>query len=212
MSDAATTPPPRPTPATEDPTLHPHAPPHIRVVRQMARGWWLYLVRGLLGIAFGILALLAPGLGLAVILGVLAAWMILDGISTIAHAVAHRTGHGFWLWVDGIVSLIAGAVVLALPLVSAVVLVLVVGAWMAVLGVIRIISAFRLRSVWLGLLGVVSIVVGFWLILQPGLGLLAMIWLTGIQAIVVGVLFFGLAWRLRRIAHDPHQHLVPKAA
>ena len=47
------------------------------------------------------------------------------------------------------------------------------------------------------------------LIAAPGPGLLALIWLVGLQAIMMGVLLIGFGWRLRRIHNDPHGPAVP---
>ncbi|MBX6741606.1 MAG: DUF308 domain-containing protein [Acetobacteraceae bacterium] len=171
----------------------------------MARGWWVFVLRGVVAILFGILAFLLPGLGLAVIIGILAAWMLLDGIGTLYQAVkGPPERHGFWFWLDGIVSIIAAAALLFMPLASALALVLVAGVWSIMIGVFRLVLAFRLASVLMGLLGALNIFIGAWLIAQPGPGLLALIWVVGLEAIIAGVLMIGLGWRLRRVHHDPH--------
>ena len=187
----------------------PAGPPSLigrfALVRLMARGWWMFLLRGVLSIGFGVLAFLAPALGLAVMLGFLAAWMALDGVGTLYQAMAGPPErHGIWFWVDGLVSLAAAAALLAAPLVSALALVLVTGFWSIAVGIIRLVMAFRLGSVLMGLFGAVSVFIGAWLISAPGPGLLALIWMVGIQAILMGGLLCWLGWRLRRVAHDPH--------
>jgi uncharacterized membrane protein HdeD (DUF308 family) len=190
---------------SDQPAGPPSLTGHFSLVRLMARGWWMFLLRGLLSIAFGLLAFFAPALGLAVMLGFLAAWMALDGAGTLYQAVAGPPEqHGFWFWVDGIVSLLAAVALLVAPGVSALALVLVVGFWSVVVGIIRLVMAFRLGSVLMGLFGAVSVFIGAWLIVAPGPGLLALIWLVGIQAVLVGGLLCWLGWRLRRVAHDPH--------
>ena len=86
----------------------------FRMVRALASGWWLLLLRGIVSALFGIFAFMAPGLGLAVILGTLAAWLALDGAFTLWQAVSgrpamlgvRRPGTG-WLWVDGLISRVA---------------------------------------------------------------------------------------------------------
>jgi len=184
---------------------HPNLAGRFLVVRMMARGWWVFVLRGVVAILFGILAFLLPGLGLAVIIGILAAWMLLDGIGTLYQAVkGPPERHGFWFWLDGIVSIIAAAALLFLPLASAIALVLVAGVWSIVIGVFRLVLAFRLASVLMGLLGALNIFIGAWLIAQPGPGLLALIWVVGLEAIIAGVLMIGLGWRLRRVHHEPH--------
>jgi uncharacterized membrane protein HdeD (DUF308 family) len=43
------------------------------------------------------------------------------------------------------------------------------------------------------------------MLLRPGPGLLAVIWMVGLEAIAMGVIMIGLGWRLRRIHNDPSQ-------
>jgi uncharacterized membrane protein HdeD (DUF308 family) len=50
-----------------------------------------------------------------------------------------------------------------------------------------------------------NIAIGAWMLLRPGPGLLAVIWMVGLEAIAMGVIMIGLGWRLRRIHNDPSQ-------
>jgi uncharacterized membrane protein HdeD (DUF308 family) len=179
------------------------------VVRMLAQGWWLFLLRGVAGILFGLLALVAPGLGLAFVLGFLAAFLLVEGIATLVQAArgapdAIGNRSRTWLWIDGIASTLAGVGVLVMPGVSAVLLVVMVGAWAAIVGAMRLVMAFRAGDVLMGVLGALSVFVGAWMIVAPGPGMLALVWLVGLQALVTGGLFLAIGWRLRRIARDPH--------
>lgn len=179
----------------------------FEVARTLARGWPIFMLRGVAGIIFGLLALLLPGAGLALILGFLAAFLAVDGVSSIIQAIRGGAEGGrskLWQWIDGLASLGAAAALLLLPGLSAVFLVTLVGAWSVVIGVMRLVLAFRSGSVLLGLMGALAVLVGAWMIVSPGPGLLALIWLIAAQAIVAGGLFLALGWRLRRIANDPH--------
>lgn len=174
-------------------------------VRRMAEGWWMFLLRGLASISFGLVAFLVPGLGLAVMLGFLGAWMAIDGIGTLYQAVkGPPERHGVWFWVDGLVSLGAAVALLVAPVAAALLLVLITGFWSIVVGVVRLVLAFRLGSVLMGLFGAVSVLLGAWLVAAPGPGLLALIWVVGLQALLAGGLLCWLGWRLRRVARDPH--------
>lgn len=81
----------------------------------------------------------------------LAIWIgigfIFRGVATMVSAISDPTLPGRWweLFV-GVISLIAGVVVLAVPLESLAVLTLVVGICLVVLGVFEIVSAFGIRS------------------------------------------------------------------
>ncbi|MCB4823383.1 HdeD family acid-resistance protein [Roseicella aerolata] len=159
----------------------------------------------MVAILFGLVAFAAPGAGLAFILGVLAAWMAIEGVSTLYQAVkGPPERHGVWFWVDGIISILAALVVLLAPGLSALALVLVTGFWSLAIGVTRIVMAFRLGSILMGLFGAIAVFLGAWLVLNPGPGLLALVWLVGLEALVAGALMIGLGWRLRRIRNDPH--------
>lgn len=179
------------------------------VIRMLARGWWLFLLRGVAGFLFGVLALFAPGLGLALVLGFLAAFLLVEGVATLVQAargapdvIGNRSRT--WLWIDGVASVTAGLGVLFLPGASAVFLVVMVGAWAAIVGAMRLVMAFRSGDVLMGALGALSVLIGAWMVAAPGPGMLALVWLVGIQALVTGVLFLAIGWRLRRIAQDPH--------
>jgi uncharacterized membrane protein HdeD (DUF308 family) len=177
----------------------------LALVRLMGRGWWVFVLRGVVAILFGIMALIAPGAGLAFILGVLAAWMAIDGVSTLYQAVkGPPERHGFWFWLDGIASLAAAFAILFLPGLSALMLVYITSIWSIAIGIFRLIMAFRLGSILMGLFGAIAVFFGAWLLVNPGPGLLALIWILGIEAVVAGVLMIGLGWRLRRVHQDPH--------
>ena len=65
----------------------------------------------------------------------------------------------------------------------------------------EIIAAFQLRreitNEWLlGLAGLASLIFEILVVIMPGAGALAIIWLIGIYAIIFGVLLLGLAYRL----------------
>lgn len=178
-------------------------------IRAMAQGWWLFVLRGVAGIVFGLLAWMLPGAGLVFILAFLAAWLAVDGVAALMQAVRggpdpkgqHRSRT--WLAIDGVLSIVTALIVLLLPGLSAVALVIMVGAWAIAVGALRIVLGWRAGDWLLGLLGALSVLVGIWLVIAPGPGLLAVIWLVGFQAVVMGVLFVAFGWRLRRVAHGP---------
>ena len=180
-----------------------------QLVRQMAGSWWVFMLRGVAAIIFGVLVFLFPGLGLVFILAFLGAWMLFDGIGSIYQAVkgGHQTGERSrtWLWIDGIISLAAAAVMLLAPGVSAIGLLIVTAAWFLLSGGARLMLAFRLSSVLLGLLGAVNILIGAWMLLRPGPGLLAVIWMVALEAIIMGAIMITLGWRLRHIHKNPDQ-------
>lgn len=173
---------------------------------EVARWWWTFIVRGILAIAFGILAFFAPSLGIAVLVGLFGAWVLIDGAASILAGIRTRgSDRSWWLEIlEGIAGIAAGLLALIFPLFAAEVLVLIIAAWAVVTGIFEIVAAIRLREqirgeIWLGLAGVVSILFGIVLVLFPAAGALSLVWLIGGSAIAFGGFLVVLGWRLRGI-------------
>ena len=173
---------------------------------ELARWWWTFILRGILAIAFGVLAFFAPGIGIAMLVGLFAAWALIDGAMSLYTGIRTReTDRSWWLEVlEGIVSIAAGVIALLFPVLAAEVLVIIIGVWAVVTGVFQIWAAIRLRErikgeFWLGLAGVASILFGVILFVYPAAGALSLVWLIGSFAIVFGVFLIILGWRLRTI-------------
>lgn len=171
----------------------------------LARWWWTFILRGILAIAFGVLAFI-PGLEIAILVGLFAAWALIDGATNLFAGVRTRsTDRSWWIGIlEGVVGIAAGVIALLFPAYAAEIIVLLIAAWAIVTGAFEIFMAIRLREqirgeFWLGLAGVASIFFGVVLFLFPGAGALTLVWLIGSFAIVSGVFLVILGWRLRRI-------------
>jgi uncharacterized membrane protein HdeD (DUF308 family) len=177
------------------------------MIARIAQYWWLLALRGVLGILFGIVALVWPGITLIVLVAFFGAYMLVDGIVALAAAVRFRHERERWmpLLLEGILGIAIGAFTFFYPQITALAWVYVIAFWAIVTGVFEIIAAVRLRSViqgefFLGLTGVLSILLGLAMAVFPGAGLLAWVWLIGIYAIIFGVLLIALAFRVRGLA------------
>lgn len=173
---------------------------------ELARWWWTFILRGILAIAFGVLAFFAPPLGIGVLVGLFAAWALIDGATNLASGLRSRgRDRSWWLAIlEGIVGIVAGVIALLFPAYAAEALVLIIGAWAIVTGIFEIVAAIRLREqitgeLWLGLAGLASVMYGVVLFLFPGVGALSLVWLIGGFAIVFGAFLIALGLRLRRI-------------
>lgn len=170
----------------------------------LSRAWWLVAVRGILAIAFGILAFALPGITLLLLVLLFGAYMLVDGIIALAQAARFRHDRERWpaLAVEGILGIIVGLISLWLPGITAVAWLYTIAFWAFVTGVLEIVSAIRLRRAirdewFLIFAGLVSIALAVALFVMPLAGLLAWVYLLGAYAIVFGVLLIGLAFRLR---------------
>lgn len=176
----------------------------------LGRNWWILAIRGIVAILFGVLAFVQPGLTLAVLVALLAAYLLVDGASLLISLVrgdpeARRSG--WTVGVMGVVGIVAGIAAFVWPGVTALSLLYVAAFWAIFMGVFQIAAAIRLRKeiegeLWLALGGLVSIVFGVLLVVNPGAGLLSLVWLVGIWAVLFGITNLVLAWRLRTLHHD----------
>ena len=109
----------------------------------------LLFISGILSVVLAILSFRHFGDAYAILL--LSLWIgigfIFQGVSAIAAAIGESElpGRG-WSIVLGVISVIAGLVVLVWPFDSIVVLVVVAGVWLVILGVVQIIHSFQIRG------------------------------------------------------------------
>lgn len=109
----------------------------------------LLFISGAASLILAVLAFRHFGQGYAILL--LAIWIgigfIFRGVATTISAISdpHLPGRGWNIFV-GVISLIAGIVILASPFESIVTLAIVVGAWFVVIGVFEIVSSFGIRK------------------------------------------------------------------
>ena len=170
--------------------------------------WWLLLVRGILSILFGVFALAAPASALLALVLVFGFYAVLDGVMAVVLGVRQRREQSHWGWqvVQGVVSVLAGIVAFVFPGVTVLAILLVIAAWSIVGGVTAIAQSFTMRRAgvaewgWTLAGGVVGILFGIALLVQPGAGLLTLLWLVGAFSVVIGVLVVVWAFRLRRAA------------
>ena len=172
------------------------------VVDELARHWWVIGLRGLAAILFGVLAFVWPGMTLAVLVLLFGAYALVDGVLTLLAAFRGGVQHRIVMLVEGVVSVLAGLAAFVWPGLTALVLLYIIAFWAIVTGVLEIVAAIRVRraiSNELGLVigGVLSVVFGVVLLIAPGAGALAVIFLIGAYAVVFGIALLGLAWRLR---------------
>jgi uncharacterized membrane protein HdeD (DUF308 family) len=170
----------------------------------LVSNWWVVLLRGILGILFGVVTFFAPGISLTALVLLFGAFAFVDGILAIIGAIRrHGTGERWWLLLlQGIAGVAAGILTPLMPGLTALVLLYVIAAWALVTGAFELAAAIRLRKVindeWLlALSGIASIALGMLLVFFPAAGALALVLWIGAYAFVSGILLIALAFRLR---------------
>lgn len=174
----------------------------------ISRNWWIFLLRGVIAILFGIVAIVWPGLTLTTLVWLFGFYAIVDGIAAIWHGISNRDArdHRLASVLIGIAGIVTGLLVIILPGLSAIAVMILIAVWMVVTGVLQIVSAIRLRQVianewFLGLSGLLSVLLGLYFLVFPGSGALALVTVIGIYAIIFGVLLIDFSFRIRTL--DP---------
>ncbi len=174
------------------------------MVRTLSQNWWLVVLRGVLGILFGLAAFIWPGITWLTLLIMFGIYAIVDGLIAVGTGLARTKETSRW-WVfllEGLISIAAGVVALLSPALTTVVLIYMIATWAIITGVLEIVAAVRLRheitNEWfLALGGVLSIGLGVLLFLRPLAGSLAIIWTIAAYAVLFGILLVILGFRLR---------------
>ena len=167
----------------------------------LAEHWWLFALRGVLAIIFGVLALVEPLAALAAFVLVFGVWAFIDGIDALALALS---GWRSWqLVLAGLVGIAAGLFTFFRPGITAFALYAAIAAWSIARGILEIVVAIDLRKQirgewWLIAAGIASVLFGVLMIVLPVACVLALAWLIGVYALSFGVLMVGLSMRLRQ--------------
>ena len=178
----------------------------------ISRDWWVFALRGVAAILFGIMAIASPEITLAALVLLFGAYAFVDGVAlliALARGEAGARRHAWSVGIMGVLGIVASIVTFVWPGITALSLLYIVAFWAIATGVFQTVAAVALRreiegEFWMGLGGVMSVVFGIFLIVSPGTGLIALVWLVGFWAIVFGASSLGArlppAWHRRHAA------------
>ncbi|MFD4181740.1 HdeD family acid-resistance protein [Rhodococcus sp. NPDC058514] len=169
--------------------------------------WWSLLLRGVVAIVFGIVAIAWPDVTVKALIVVVGVFWIVDGLISAVRAVQARRFVQSWVWwlAAGIVSVVAGIVLFAWPGLTALAFAYLMGFWAILVGILEVIGAFQVMAnggQWAGSMvaGVVALLFGLALVIWPGSGITGLMWLVGGFAIVFGIMLLAGAFQLRSAA------------
>lgn len=169
----------------------------------LARNWGWIMLRGVMGIIIGIIALANPLVTIKALVLLFAVYAIADGVAALfaAFRAIRRDQSWAWLLLQGVISCAAGAVAVAMPVLAVKVFLFIMAFWAMLGGFALLFAAFKLpvdhgRS-WLAIGGALSILWGVLLIAQPQVGAVVLAIWFGVYTLIFGLLFAVIGWTLR---------------
>jgi len=179
----------------------------------LARNWWSLVIRGFLGILIGLITFVWPGITLAALVFLFAAYALVDGVISLTGAVHAAQAHERWgaLVIEGILGIAAAVITMFWPAITALSLVFVIAAWAILTGISEIVAAVRLRKYisgeWLLILaGIASVIFGVLVAAVPLVGALAIAIWFGAYSFVFGIMLVALGFRLRTWERELPSH------
>ena len=176
--------------------------------------WWLVVLFGVAVFGVGVFFVASPHETLSTFTVIAGILLVLDGVLAVLASIFGRgEGRGL-LAMIGVLSAIAGLVLIKKPFETLVVFVLIFGVWLIVAGAVRLIAAFgepegRGGNIAIAILDFIAgIVVLSWP--APSLATLAVI--IGIVLIFRGILWMAAGWELRGLGREAEHDLAARPA
>ena len=179
------------------------------MLEKISRNWWMFAVRGVVAIIFGVVALIWPGQALQALVLVFGAYALVDGIFAVFAGIAsYRYFERWWaVLLEGVAGVVIGLLTFFWPNITALVLLYFIAAWALITGIFEIVAAIQFRRVitgeWMLILGgLLSILFSVLLFVFPLAGAVSVILVIGMYAVVFGTSEIIFAFRLRGLRRD----------
>ena len=183
---------------------------------QVTKMRWALGLRGVLGIAVGVLILAWPGISLFALTILVGAYALASGVVEIGVSFSRWSkGRRGWLVFSGLAGIVFGVMVLAWPSISTLALLYVIGAYAIMIGTLTVAGAFQLPldghdSALMILGGLMAILFGIVMFARPGAGALVALTLIAAFALVTGISQVVLAIGGKKLVE--HELKLPSAA
>lgn len=171
--------------------------------RTLASLWWLPLIRGILLILFAVVMYVWPGVTLISLITFLGAYWLVGGVFDVVEGIM---GHTFrsrtWLIIGGLISILAGFMLMSQPVISGFLTTQFVLYFLAfatiVAGIMHLFAGRSGHFSWGSFfLGALYIIFGVIILANPLLSVATMIWLLPAWAVVTGIFSIVAAFMLR---------------
>jgi uncharacterized membrane protein HdeD (DUF308 family) len=149
--------------------------------------WWVVLLEGIIAIIAGLFLLYEPVTTTILLIQILGIFWLAGGIVSVIGALVFPENL-WWKLLSGILSIIAGIVILTYPIYSSLIVltlfVVFIGAWVIVTGAVRLAWALKGGGWGTGILGILTIILGLLLLTNSLAGVLVLPWIFGFFLII----------------------------
>ncbi len=164
--------------------------------------WWAFMLRGLLALLLGCLALFWPTTSISWLLRIAGLFLIIDGLAVVFSFRQLDMGRSGTA--QGVITLVLGVILLLLPETSIRLAFVLLGIWALISGAGYLWNGWSMDSddpergtaLTLGGLGAIA---GLVLLFWPGTGVVAIGWLIAIAAFIVAAVLISVALRLKNV-------------
>lgn len=175
----------------------------------LADYWWMVVLRGLLGILFGLALIAVPVKAVTFLVVVLGLYLLIDGsVHSLVGLFSIKKNKDWWvLLLVGVITAIIGVTILNWPQVTVGILVFLVGVWALFMGIMFVVMAVLMRKEnyggWLMAgVGLLSLLFGLLLFGRTAQTIQLLTLVIGIFTFISGVMTIAFGMELRSMKKD----------
>ena len=177
------------------------------MLETMVKNWWLISLRGLIALALGIILLLMdPLMAAGLLVLFIGVYALVDGIFALVVGIINRPPHRnrAWLIAEGIIGILAGAAILAAPLLAGAIIVYLIAFWALLTGILELVFSIAewkyLPGAWMILInGIISVLLGGLILANVVAGTVLLVVIIAIYLLIFGLLLMLLGFSLKSV-------------
>jgi uncharacterized membrane protein HdeD (DUF308 family) len=173
-------------------------------LRPVTSLWWVFLLFGVITLGVGVFFVVSPNETLSTFTVIAGVFLLVDGVLALFGSISSSgEGRGL-LALIGVLSAVAGLVLIKNPFDTLVVFTLIVGVWFVVAGIVRFVVALSSPEGRGGgiVTAILDLVAGAVILAWPDLSLSTLAVIIGIVLILRGGVFIVTGWLLRKLDDD----------
>jgi uncharacterized membrane protein HdeD (DUF308 family) len=173
-------------------------------LRPVTSFWWLFVLFGVATLGVGVFFVVSPHETLSTFTVIAGVFLLVDGVLALLASIASKGDGRGLLALIGVLSVLAGLVLIKKPFDTLVVFTLIVGVWFVAAGIVRLVAAVASPEARGGniVTAILDLIAGVVILSWPDLGLATLAVIIGIVLILRGVFFIASGWQLRKLNDD----------